>query len=379
MRRGQPPVVAVVGRVRGWRPRRYRAVAYGDVPAHTHSLMSMQALTITAPGATAFATRPVPVPGDGEILVQVRRVGYCGSDLSTFKGANPLVTLPRIPGHEVSGVVAGHGAGIDVSAMPGGTEVLCVPYTSCGQCSACAQGRVNCCRFNQTLGVQRDGAMTEYITLPASKLLAAPGLGLRELASVEPLTVGMHAVVRGRVAAGDVVGVFGCGAVGLGAIAGAAARGATVIAIDIDEGKLALAQRAGATHVVHTRTQDLHAALQQLTDGQGPGVLIEAVGHPATFRAAVDEACFGGRVVYIGYTMTPVEYDTRFFVQKELDILGSRNATPADFHAVIELLRGGRFPIDAFITQEVPFADADKALHAWAADPSVVTKIHVLM
>jgi threonine dehydrogenase-like Zn-dependent dehydrogenase len=339
----------------------------------------MRALTITAPGATAFAEIPVPVPKADEILVQVKRVGYCGSDLATFRGANPLVTLPRIPGHEVSGVVAAHGAGVAATDLPLGTEVLCLPYTSCGQCSACQQGRFNCCRFNQTLGVQRDGAMTEFISLPQEKVVAAAGLSLRDLASVEPLTVGMHAAVRGRVGPGDLVGVFGCGAIGLGAIAGAAARGGVVVAIDIDDGKLALAKRSGASHTINSTTQDLHAELQRLSNGHGPRVMIEAVGNPATFRAAVDEVCWAGRVVYIGYTKAPVEYDTKYFVQKEIDILGSRNATPDDFRAVIDLLRAGKFPMEAFITREVPFAEADQALHAWAAAPAQVTKIQVLV
>lgn len=338
----------------------------------------MRAMTITAAGTTAFADLPMPSPREGEVLVQVKRVGYCGSDLSTFRGANPLVTLPRIPGHEVAGVVAGHGPNVPSTAPPLGSTVLCLPYTNCGECAACRQGRVNCCRFNQTLGVQRDGAMTEFICLPASKVLAPSGLSLRELASVEPLTVGMHAVIRGRVVAGDVVGVLGCGAIGLGAIASAAVRGAVVIAIDIDDAKLALAQRAGATHTINSTREDLHAALQRLTDGHGPHVMLEAVGHPSTFRAAVDEVCWAGRVVYVGYAAAPVQYETRHFVHKELDILGSRNATHADFEAVINLVRSGVFPMDAFITQEVPFADADQALHAWAADPSRVTKIHVV-
>jgi threonine dehydrogenase-like Zn-dependent dehydrogenase len=339
----------------------------------------MRALVITAPNQTAFIDLPKPEPKAGEILVQIRRVGYCGSDLSTYRGGNPLVQLPRIPGHEVSGTVAGFGPDADDGSLTIGSEVLCLPYTSCGTCSACQQGRFNCCRYNQTLGVQRDGAMTEFIALPKEKVVAAAGLSLRELASVEPLTVGMHAAVRGRVAAGDVVAVFGCGAIGLGAIAGAAARGGVVIAIDIDDAKLDVAKRSGATHTINSKAQDLHAELQRLSDNHGPRVIIEAVGNPATFRAAVDEVCWAGRVVYIGYTKAPVEYETKYFVQKEIDIMGSRNATPDDFRAVIELLRAKRFPMDAFITSEVSFAQADVALKQWSDDPSKVTKIQVVI
>src|SRR5690606_5064011 len=156
-------------------------------------------------------------------------------------------------------------------------------------------------------------------------------------------SVGRHAVVRARVEPADRVAVVGCGAVGLGAVAAAAATGAQVYAVDVDPRKLELARAAGAAHLVDSGTTPLHATLQALTDGRGPDVVIEAVGLPATFLAAVQEVAFTGRVAYIGYAGAPVSYDTSLFVKKELDILGSRNATAADFSAVIDLLRDGTF------------------------------------
>ena len=332
----------------------------------------MKALCITAPQATDYRELPRPVPGPGEVLLRVRYVGYCGSDLTTYRGLNPLVSYPRIPGHEVSGTIEALGPGVDTVAL--GSAALVVPYTSCGACTACRAGRPNCCRGNQTLGVQREGALTEFIAVPATKLLSSPRLGLRELALVEPLTIGFHAVDRGRVATGDTVAVFGCGMIGLGAIAGAAARGARVIAIDIDAAKLDVARAVGATAVVDGR-DDLHGQLAALTAGDGPTVMIEAAGSPATFRACVEEVAFAGRVVYIGYAKQPVAYETKHFVQKELDILGSRNATPADFRAVIALLEGGTFPVERVVSREVPFAAAAAALAEWDRDPGAVTKI----
>ena len=337
----------------------------------------MKALCITAPRAAEYRTLPMPVPGPGEVLLRVGCVGYCGSDLTTWRGLNPLVTYPRIPGHEVAGTITGFGTG--VTGFTIGDEVLVMPYTSCGDCPACRGGRFNCCRGNQTLGVQRDGALTEWLVAPTPKLIAAAGLDLRELALVEPLTIGFHAVDRARVAAGDIVAVFGCGMIGLGAVAGAAARGARVISIDVDDRKLELARAAGAAEVVNTRTGDLHAALTALTGGDGPTVMIEAVGLPETFRGCVEEVAFAGRVVYIGYAKAPVQYETRFFVQKELDVLGSRNATPADFVAVIAHLRSGRFPLSATVSRTVPFAEAHAALGEWDRDPGAVTKIVVDM
>jgi 2-desacetyl-2-hydroxyethyl bacteriochlorophyllide A dehydrogenase len=250
------------------------------------------------------------------------------------------------------------------------------PYSSCGRCAACLRGRPNACDCNQTLGVQRDGALTERIVVPASRLFRAD-LSLKELCLVEPLTVGFHAAARGRVEARDTVAVFGCGGVGLGAVAGAAFRGATVIGIDLDDDKLATARKAGAAHAINTAREDLHTRLAELTDGRGPDVVIEAIGLPQTFRAAVEEVAFTGRVVYIGYAKEQVAYETRLFVQKELDILGSRNAQPDDFRDVIRMLEAVRFPVNDAVTHVVPMDETPAILEAWSQTPSRFTKIMI--
>lgn len=337
----------------------------------------MQTLLIDGPGQFSYGEKPAPAPNDGEVLLRVRRLGFCGSDLSTFRGGNPLVSYPRIPGHEIAATIEAVTPGVPAEFALG-QDVTVMPYTTCGKCSSCRKKRFNACRYNQTLGVQQDGAFTEFITARWEKLVPAAKLGLRELALVEPLAVGFHAVARGRVTPTDIVLVFGCGMIGLGAIAAAGLQcGATVIAVDLEDAKLAVARLAGATHVINSRTENLHDRLQELTAGHGPDVAIEAVGHPATFTAAVDEVCFAGRVVYIGYAKAPVSYETKYFVMKELDILGSRNSTPEDFRAVVALLESGRYPVAETVTRTVSFAEAGQALADWAANPGVVTKIQV--
>lgn len=336
----------------------------------------MKAFVIDAPGKTSLADVREPAVGDSDVLLRVRTVGYCGTDLSTFRGVNPLVSYPRIPGHELGCTIEAVGSAVPKQFRVG-QNVLVHPYNSCGRCTACRQQRFNCCRDNETLGVQRDGGMTELIAVPWEKLYTSEKLSLREMALVEPLTVGYHAMTRGRVTAADTVAVFGCGAIGIGVLAAAASQGATVIAIDVDDRKLELARKVGAKHIINSAANDLHTELQRITDGHGPHVLIEAVGIPQTFRAAVDEACFAGRVVYIGYAKKPVEYDTRYIVQRELDIVGSRNALPADFKAVMAYLERGTFPVDEVVTQVVPLAEAGPALAAWSDNPADVCKIHV--
>ena len=337
----------------------------------------MRALQIDREGSTRLVTIASPAMASDEVLIRIRTVGFCGSDLNTYRGLNPLVTYPRIPGHEIAGEVERIGSAVPADRFHAGMDVTVVPYTACGACASCRRGRTNACRDNQTLGVQRDGALTELVAVPWKKVLGADGLPARELALVEPLSVGFHAVDRGRVEAHDTVLVIGCGAVGLGAISGAAQRGARVIAVDVDDDKLALGRRAGASETIDTRAGALHEGVRALTGGDGADVVIEAVGLPETFVNAVAEVAFTGRVVYIGYAKAPVTFDTSQFVKKELDILGSRNATADDFRAVMEMLRRGVFPVADAVTRVVGLDDAGAAMRDWSARPATITRIHV--
>ena len=331
----------------------------------------MKAVALTAPGEVGVLHIPEPIRQGEDILLKVELVGLCGSDLNSYRGMNPLVSYPCVIGHEIAATVLQGNA-----EFAPGTRVTVSPYTSCGHCASCRRGRPNACQFNQTLGVQRDGAMTELLSVPAEKVYAS-SLSLKELCLVEPLTVGMHAVSRARVNCDDVVAIYGCGGVGLGVIAGAAFRGAVTVAIDVDDEKLETARACGAAHIIRSDRESVHDRLQALTAGHGPDVVIEAVGLPQTFRGAVEEVAFSGRVVYIGYAKEPVSYETRLFVQKELDILGSRNALPGDFREVMNLLAVGGFPVDRVVTSVVPLDDAPEALAQWAAHPASVTKIVV--
>ncbi len=287
-----------------------------------------------------------------------------------------MVKYPRILGHEVAATVVESNS--SYPEFVAGMNVTMSPYTNCGRCAACLRGRPNACAFNETLGVQRDGALREYIAMPPEKLYAA-SLTIKELCLVEPLTVGFHAISRGRVTSADTVAIFGCGGVGLGAIAASHFAGATTIAIDVDDAKLQIARKAGAAHVINSGDLPLHQRLLELSDGRGPDVMIEAVGRPETFRAAIEEVAFTGRVVYIGYAKEAVAYETKLFVQKELDILGSRNAMPADFQRVIRMLERVKFPVEEVVDSIVSLEEAPEVLEAWSANPLKFTKIMVRM
>ena len=315
-------------------------------------------------------------PEAGEVLLRMCYVGFCGSDINTFMGRNTMALNPVIPGHEVGATIEAVGAGVPSELKPG-MVVTCNPYTNCGKCASCRNQRVNACEHNETLGVQRNGAMREFIALPWEKIIPAGNLDPRTCALIEPMSVGFHAVNRAQVTDIDTVMVIGCGMVGLGAIVRSALRGATVIAADIDDEKLALAKELGATYTVNTKTEDAHEKLQQLTAGFGPDVIIEAVGSAPTYQMAVNEVAFTGRVVCIGYAKTDVSFQTKFFVQKELDIRGSRNAQPADFLAVIRYLERGTCPVDRLISGDVAPEGAPEAMRQWSENPGKVFRILV--
>jgi threonine dehydrogenase-like Zn-dependent dehydrogenase len=334
----------------------------------------MKAVVLKEAGVALVESIPDITPSAHEVLLKIRRIGLCGSDLNSFRGRNPMISFPRIPGHEVAATVMEDVAGDPV--LKRGTDVTLSPYTNCGNCPACLRHRPNACQFNQTLGIQRDGAMTEYLAIPAEKLFPAR-LSLKALCLVEPLTIGFHAVARGRVTSEDTVAIIGCGGVGLGAVAASSYRGARTIGIDVDDDKLRIAAAAGAHYTINSATESIHDRLADLTEGDGPDVIIEAIGLPHTFRVAVEEVAFTGRVVYIGYAKEPVAYETRLFVQKELDILGSRNALPEDFHEVIRMLEEGGFPVDEAVSSIIPLEDVPAALGSWSENPASVKKILV--
>ncbi|MBQ5415807.1 MAG: zinc-binding alcohol dehydrogenase family protein, partial [Bacteroidales bacterium] len=308
----------------------------------------MKTLQIVQPGVIRLTDTPEPAPGPGEIKVKIHYAGFCGSDLNTFRGANAMVSYPRIPGHEIGASIEALGSDVPDSFKPGQIVTL-NPYTSCGKCASCRRGRPNACENNETLGVQRDGAMKEFICVPWQKVIPCGQVPLKYTALIEPMSVGFHAANRGRITKDDVVMVIGCGMVGLGALVSAVQRGATVIAADIDPVKLELARKLGAAYAYNSSTE-----WEGLPD---PDVVIEAVGSVPTYRMAVERVAFTGRIVCIGYAKTDVSLPTSLFVKKELDIMGSRNATPEDFSDVISYLSSG-VDADAFVSDIIDPKDA---------------------
>ena len=334
----------------------------------------MKALQIIQPEKIILTDIPQPEAQPDEVLVKIQYAGFCGSDMNTWLGKNALAKMPVIPGHEIGGMIETVGEKVPLKIIPG-MSCTVNPYKACGNCTACRNGRPNACRFNQTLGVQRDGAMREYMAVPWNKIIVDKDLSPQDFSLVEPVSVGFHAVNRGMITGYDTVMVLGCGMIGVGVIIGSVLRGAKLIAVDVDDDKLLLAKRLGAAYTINAKTENVHDRLQVITGGDGPDVVIEAIGTPETYQLAVNEVAFSGRVVYIGYAKDLVAFESNFFVKKEINIYGSRNAMPEDFSAVIDYMKKGTFPKQEIISGVFPMETAQEALEKWYANPGPVFRI----
>ncbi len=333
----------------------------------------MKAFAIKEQGLVEEISIEQPKVGADEVLIEVHYIGLCGSDLNSYRGLMPLVTLPRIPGHEISGVVVDKGEAVP-DKIQQGDKVTVSPYTNCGVCPACMAGRPNTCEFNQTLGVQREGALTKLISVPFDKVFVSKTLSLIELVLVEPLSVGYHGANRGQVSETDTVLLLGCGTIGMGALVASVRKGATIIAVDIDDAKLEQAKKFGASHTINSLKANAIAEIRNITNNQGANVVIEAAGTQQTYKLALEAVSFAGRIVFIGYPKNEVTMDAPLLVRKEVNIYGSRNALRV-FPSVISMFEKKEKPYTDLVTKIFPFAQTPDAFRFWDENTGIISKI----
>lgn len=333
----------------------------------------MRGVVLTAPERLELRELPEPVPGPGEQLVRVEVAGICGTDLHGYRGRNPLLSLPRVPGHELAGTVIGGDGPVAV-----GTRVCANPMITCGECRPCRIGRRNCCVDMKVLGVHVDGALCEVMALPASMLHPLPeNVSLEAGALVEPLSIGANACLRGDVGAGDTVLVQGAGPIGLCAMLMAKVRGARTIVTDALPGRLTLAERLGADVTIDVSAGDETAAILALTDGEGPAVVIEATGRVAVLRRAFDLVAAAGVVVTL--VISPDELSlpvTATMIRKELDFRGSRLNRDL-FPEVLGLLSAGKLDPLPMVTHRFGLEASPEAFALALERPNEVGKVLV--
>ena len=332
----------------------------------------MKYIVCDQPGAFSLKEKDAPTPGPGEALVKIRRVGICGTDLHAFEGTQAYFSYPRILGHELAAEVVEYNA--ESSDIKAGDPVVIMPYDYCGTCIACRRGMTNCCKNLKVLGVHTDGGMQQEYVLPAHLLMPAPGLSLEEMALVEPIAIGAHAVRRAQIEPGEYALVIGCGPIGIGTIRMAQLAGAEVIAMDLNPDRLRYCQEVlGVTHVVSAKEDPLSAVLR-ITGNDLATVVFDVTGSKAALEQGIEYMAPGGRYVFIGLTKGDLTFSHPYIHARESSLLCSRNATRADMQAVIDMLQAGKFPSSAYITHQVPFTDMIGQFESWLNPATKVIK-----
>jgi L-gulonate 5-dehydrogenase len=346
----------------------------------------MRAAVTVAPGRIELQERPEPLPGPGEALVRVERVGICGSDLHLFHGRHPYASYPRLQGHEIAGTVAAinrggeppGGNGAPVAAPPPavvGERVAIEPLVWCGRCYACRQGRPNCCVNLKVIGAHVDGAFTEFFVVPIRSLYPTGDLDPELAALCEPVSIGVQAVTRGQIGPGETVVVFGAGPIGQAVLLAAVDRGARILVVDRLAKRLEMARHLGAEETAEAG-EDLSDRVREWAGDDGPAVTIDAVGAPPVIRACCQLVASAGRVVIIGLSDQEVSLPIIEFTRKEMTILGSRNNAGV-FGEAVSLVQRNRDRLRALITHRFPLERLPEAIVFADEHPDEAEKVMI--
>jgi 2-desacetyl-2-hydroxyethyl bacteriochlorophyllide A dehydrogenase len=335
----------------------------------------MKMIVCEQPDQFVLKEMEAPTAVSGQALIRIRRIGICGTDLHAYKGRQPFFSYPRVLGHELSGEImeiGSHEGGLQI-----GDPVVIIPYQHCGSCIACRSGKTNCCTKLDLIGVHSDGGMCEVIAHPTSLLIKAEGIGLEQAAIVECLAIGAHAVRRSELQPQVNVLVIGSGPIGLGVMKFAKLAGARVIAMDINEERLAYCARwAPVDETINALNNPLDRLLE-LTQGELPTVVFDATGNAKSMMDAFQYTAHGGKLVFVGLVKQELTFNDPEFHKREMTLLSSRNATRVDFEKVMQAMADGHIDTDSYITHRCPFDAMIGEFDSWLKPETGVIKAMV--
>lgn len=332
----------------------------------------MLQITLETPGRFVATEGPEPVLGPGEAMVRVRRIGVCGTDLHAFAGRQPFFDYPRILGHELGVEVVDPGD--EPNGLSAGDRCSVEPYLTCGRCVACRRGKTNCCTTLKCLGVHTDGGMRPFISIPARKLHRSKTLDFDQLALVETLGIGAHAVERAEIKPDDFVVVLGAGPIGLSVIQFALVTGATIAVVDLSERRLQFCrEHLGVRHTLPAGL-GLAERLRDVGGGELPTIVIDATGNAASMTSTFDLTAYGGRIVFVGLIQGDVTFSDPNFHRRELTLCASRNATANTFREIIGLIEAGKIDTKPWITHRFALAETPKVFPTTIAGNPAVLK-----
>ena len=341
-------------------------------------MIQMKAIQVLKPGDMRLMEIPAPVlKDDDDVLISVKAAGICGSDLHIAHGTNPYATYPRIPGHEVVGIVEQTGSA--VRKLKKGDHVVLEPICYCGSCYACRHGRPNVCEHLQVKGVHLDGGFAQYMVSSQKYLHLLPeNLPFETAALIEPFTIGAQANFRAGTQQDDTVLVHGAGPIGLIAMLAAKNLGARCFVSEISDSRRQMALELGADAVINPQSQDLFEAVMALTDGKGVNVVHEATGVPDLLSRFVQLASTAGRIVAFAFGNTPIPIDFAQVNKKELTILGTRHQT-YQFESMIRYVDAHRETVQRLVTHVLPVSEFQKGFELFADKNSGACKVVLTM
>jgi 2-desacetyl-2-hydroxyethyl bacteriochlorophyllide A dehydrogenase len=330
----------------------------------------MKAVVLEGPGLISIKDVPEPVVKDGWAVIRIKAAGICGSDINAYKGKGQVLHYPIILGHEVSGEI------VECSAQSGfvpGDRVMVEPYLPCGSCYACTLGRTNCCEQLRVLGVQTDGAMSEYILHPEGLLHHLPGsISFVNATVAEPLTIAMHGIHRIGLEAGEHVAIIGAGTIGILSALYVLHKGGIPILIDPLEKRLAIGKDLGLPYTINP--VEAEETVHSITRGRGAEVVLEISGSLEGVKSTVKLASYCGRVSLTGWPSADPEFNTAMVTRKELTVYGSRNSA-REFPEALDLIAGNIIDIKPLISKIVPFTELPGTIKSIAENPTNVIKV----
>lgn len=334
----------------------------------------MKQICLQKPGQLEMRQVAEPgTPGLHDALVRVLRIGICGTDIHAFHGRQPFFSYPRVLGHEVAVEVLAVGSAVRNVRV--GDTCAIEPYLTCGECIACRNGRTNCCRSLQCLGVHTDGTMQELYVIPSSNLIPSSTLSPDQLALVEPLGIGSHAVNRAQIRPGEHALVIGAGPIGLGTMQFAKAKGAQVTVVDISDHRLSFCRsKVGVEYTVNPTREDLSAAIEQITGGDYPTVIFDATGNKGSMEACFSQIAPGGRIVFVGLFQGDVTFNDPNFHRREITLMASRNATHGELAEVLAMIEAGSIDTGPWITHRTSFDNFIGDFESWLRPESGLVK-----
>ena len=323
----------------------------------------MKTLVCTSPGKFVFAEKTKPECDENMAIIKIKNIGVCGTDLHAFEGTQPYFSYPRILGHELSGEL------IEANNAPNftaGEAVTFLPYFNCGHCIACWNGKPNCCVNIQVFGVHIDGGMCEYICVPSDKLLHGDGLSYEELALIEPLAIGAHAIQRCALQKEEWIVVVGAGPIGLAVVEFAKIAGGNIIAVDVNDNRLQFCkQNLPVEHCINAAKQNAAERVKEITNGDGATVVVDATGNLAAINQGIHYLSHGGRYVLVGLQKEAFCFSHPEFHKREATLMSSRNALRSDFENVINLVKNKLIQPKKYITHRVMFDEMITQFPHW--------------